>query len=578
MAAAELDKKEATAFLEAACADDEALRLEVESLLAHHVPETLLVDDPKLADTGQLVRPAFDGELLETPGGTTGTDLPRKTSDKVNEPERFAPGTIIAGRYRILGLLGRGGMGEVYRADDLRLEQPVALKFLAKSRSADEEWLARFHGEVRLARRVTHANVNRVYDIGEADGEVFLSMEFVDGENLASLLRRIGRLPIERALRMARELCAGLGAAHDQGVLHRDLKPANVMVDGLGHVRIMDFGIAVAKSDSATVGPAGTLAYMAPELFEGGEASVASDIYSLGVVLYEMVTGKLPFDRTRKPEPSALSPISIAATENVTPQLERVIRRCLAPDPQDRPRSIYAVLSAIPGGDALAAAVASGETPSPEMVAAAAEEPADRRSLVALLMVAVLALGGRFLTRRPDHAPAASRSGEAACRPRRSGGGTADTTGTQISAARQCQWLHHRSGLLGLRGETSGSAPGRSAQRLLLVSSGGSASSSSAAAGRNHVASPPATRRRHEHRAPGRQRPASATGRLPTKYSAATVRRTAEANRLVRCLRRRRARSGGLRIGRPDCAATYVRRRSRRMEMPRRFGISAATD
>ena len=294
MAAAELEEKEAAAFLEAACADDEELRREVESLLAHHRPETLLVDDPGLAETGQFVRPDFEAEFPETPGGTTSTDPPRKPAKQKDVPEHFEPGTIVAGRYRILGLLGRGGMGEVYRADDLRLEQQVALKFLARSRVADEEWLARFHGEVRLARRVTHPNVNRVYDIGEADGEVFLSMEYVDGENLGSLLKRIGRLPIERALRMARELCAGLGAAHDQGVLHRDLKPANVMVDGLGHARIMDFGIAVAKSDTASVGTAGTPAYMAPELFEGVEASVASDVYSLGVVLFEMVTGRLP--------------------------------------------------------------------------------------------------------------------------------------------------------------------------------------------------------------------------------------------------------------------------------------------
>ena len=397
MAAAELDEQEAATFLDVACAGDEALRQEVESLLAHRRPETLLVDDPALAETDQLVRPVWDAEPLETPEGTTSTDPPRGPAKREAEPDRFEPGTIVAGRYRILGLLGRGGMGEVYRADDLRLEQPVALKFLARSRSADEEWLARFHGEVRLARRVTHPNVNRVYDIGEADGEVFLSMEYVDGENLGSLLRRIGRLPIERALRMARELCTGLGAAHDQGVLHRDLKPANVMIDGLGHVRIMDFGIAVAKSDAAGVRPAGTPAYMAPELFEGGEASVKSDIYSLGVVLYEMVTGKLPHSAAEGTDSSVTAALPAAATETVTPQLERVIRRCLAPDPQDRPNSTYSVLSAIPGGDALAAAVAAGKTPSPEMVAAAAEPPASRKAIMAMAVATIVGLIAVFL-------------------------------------------------------------------------------------------------------------------------------------------------------------------------------------
>ncbi len=391
MAAAELDARQVAAFLAAACADDESLRREVESLLAHHRPETLLVDDTQEAGAGQLVRPALDGELLDTPGGTTSTDPPQARNRSADaEPERFPPGTILAGRYRMLGLLGKGGMGEVYRADDLRLDQPVALKFLTRSRSADEEWLARFHGEVRLARRVTHPNVNRVYDIGEADGQVFLSMEYVDGENLASLLRRIGRLPIEKALPVARELCAGLGAAHDQGVLHRDLKPANVMIDGLGHARITDFGIAVAKSDTGTASPAGTPAYMAPELINGGEASVASDIYSLGVVLHEMVTGKLPHG------PGGWTDSS-SASDGIELRLERVLRRCLAPDPHDRPRSTYAVLAEIPGGDALAAAVAAGQTPSPEMVAAAAEEPADRRSIVALLAAAVIGLAVVFL-------------------------------------------------------------------------------------------------------------------------------------------------------------------------------------
>ncbi len=386
MAAVELDPGQAAAFLAAACGDDEALRRELESLLAHHRPVTLLVDDPQEAEAGQLVRPALNGELLDTSNGTTGTDPPTATKHSAEvEPERFPPGTIVAGRYRMLGLLGKGGMGEVYRADDFRLGQPVALKFLTRSRSADDDWLARFHEEVRLARRVTHPNVNRVYDIGEADGEVFLSMEYVDGENLSSLLRRIGRLPIEKALPVARELCAGLGAAHDQGVLHRDLKPANVMIDGLGHVRIMDFGIAVARCDSDTARPAGTPAYMAPELLGGGKASVASDIYALGMVLHETVTGRLPQDR----DGPAHWP---SGSDEVEPRLEQVIRRCLARDPQDRPSSVYAVLAAIPGGDALAAAVAAGQTPSPEMVAAAAEKPADRRSIVALLAAAVLGL------------------------------------------------------------------------------------------------------------------------------------------------------------------------------------------
>src|SRR5918995_2903489 len=140
------------------------------------------------------------------------------------DDSRFAAGTILADRYRIVGLLGKGGMGEVYRADDLKLSQPVALKFLPDSYLSDGAALARFHREVRVARQVSHRNVCRVYDIGEIDGRHFLSMEFIKGEELSSFMRRIGRLPQDKAIQIARQICAGLAAAHDAGVLHRDLK------------------------------------------------------------------------------------------------------------------------------------------------------------------------------------------------------------------------------------------------------------------------------------------------------------------------------------------------------------------
>ena len=166
-------------------------------------------------------------------------------------------------------------MGEVYRADDLKLGQAVALKFLPKAVSGDEALLARFHAEVRLARQVSHPNVCRIYDIGEIEGRHFLSMEYVDGEDLASLLKRIGHLPVQKAVDIARQLCAGLHAAHEKGVLHRDLKPANVMLDGRGRVRITDFGLAVAAEEAASVGEvSGTPAYMAPEQLAGKPASV----------------------------------------------------------------------------------------------------------------------------------------------------------------------------------------------------------------------------------------------------------------------------------------------------------------
>ena len=294
---------------------------------------------------------------------------------------RFVPGTILAERYRIVGLLGRGGMGEVYRADDLKLSHPVALKFLPNHLLTDGAALARFHREVRVARQVSHPNVCRVYDIGEIDGQHFLSMEFIKGEELSSLLRRIGRLPSDKATEIARQLCAGLAAAHNTGVLHRDLKPANVMIDENGNVRLTDFGIAglVEEVRSEEV-RAGTPAYMSPEQLAGNELTVKSDIYSLGLVLYEVFTGKKAFDAPtlgqlldlRKGDTTPTTPSALV--KEIDPLVERVILRCLQKDLDKRPESALQVAAALPGGDPLAAALAAGETPSPEMVAASTRE------------------------------------------------------------------------------------------------------------------------------------------------------------------------------------------------------------
>jgi serine/threonine-protein kinase len=288
----------------------------------------------------------------------------------------FTPGAILANRYRIIGLLGRGGMGEVYRADDLKLGQPVALKFLPRDLAGDPVRRERFIGEVRIARQVSHPNLCRVYDIGEFDDQYFLTMEYIDGEDLASLLRRIGFLHGQKALDIARQLCAGLAAAHDKGVLHRDLKPANVMIDGRGRVRITDFGLALAAHDSQPGEEMlGTPAYMAPEQLAGQGATTRSDIHALGLVLYELYTGRRTFNaqslaelRAEKAGDTPVAPSEIA--RDMDPVVERVIMRCLERDPRLRPSSAAQVAAALPGGDPLAAALAAGETPSPEMVAA----------------------------------------------------------------------------------------------------------------------------------------------------------------------------------------------------------------
>ncbi len=283
---------------------------------------------------------------------------------------------LVAGRYRIISLLGRGGMGEVYRADDLSLGQAVALKFLPEA-ATDEQTLERFRNEVRIARRISHPNVCRVYDIGQSDNQVFLSMEYIDGEDLSSLLRRIGRLPPDKALEIARKICAGLAAAHDKGVLHRDLKPSNIMLDGRGEILIMDFGLAGLAHEIEDV-RSGTPAYMALEQLAGKEVTARSDIYSLGLVLYELFTGKPAYQGYTRDEIMRIRRTSAphrpsTLVRDMDPTVERAILRCLAEAPEDRPSTALMVAAALPGGDPLAAALAAGETPSPQLVAAAGE-------------------------------------------------------------------------------------------------------------------------------------------------------------------------------------------------------------
>jgi tRNA A-37 threonylcarbamoyl transferase component Bud32 len=325
------------------------------------------------------------------------------TSSGAIDHGRFPPGTLLGGRYRIVGRLGKGGMGEVYRADDLKLGQQVALKFLPPDVDRDAVRLSQLHSEVRMARQVSHPNVCRVYDIDEVEGHTFLSMEFVDGEDLATLLRRIGRFNEERGIEIARQMCAGLAAAHQRGVIHRDFKPANVMIDRAGSVRITDFGLAGSPGETIA---AGTPAYMAPEQLAGGAVTAASDVYALGLVLYELFTGKRAIEAgtlaelIRRREQDDLVPPS-AITRDISPEVDRVVLRCLALEPVSRPSSALAVSAALPGGDPLAAALAAGETPSPEMVAAAGETSGLSRaaglSLLAFIVFGLIATAVIFM-------------------------------------------------------------------------------------------------------------------------------------------------------------------------------------
>ena len=355
----------------------------------------------------------FDGETIAPPAptprkpATTPTPSRSPRSTRVPDPltssdsiggGRFTPGQILAERYRIVALAGRGGMGEVFRAEDLTLGQIVAMKFLPEKLSQDDAALSRFHAEVRNARQVSHPNVCRVFDIGETDGTLFLTMEYVDGEDLASVVRRIGRLSPDKATEIARQICAGLAAAHERGVIHRDLKPANVMLDGAGKIRITDFGLAgLAASLKSEDARAGTPAYMAPEQLAGKEVTTKSDIYSLGLILYEILTGKRAFEASSLQELVRLresGTITNPSTlvRDLDPLIERVILRCLEADPDKRPASALQVAAALPGGDPLAAALAAGETPSPQMVAAAGSTEGIKPWL-GLTLVATVLLG-----------------------------------------------------------------------------------------------------------------------------------------------------------------------------------------
>ncbi len=378
-AASELEPSERKEFLEKVCKQDNDLRREVEKLLASFDNAESFMEKPAAAEAASM----FEEKKTLIANQTTG-DLSNG---------KLVAGTVLASRYRILGLVGRGGMGEVYQAEDIKLSQIVALKFLPDKLQKDSSALARFHSEVRVARQVSHPNVCRVFDIGEIDGRHFLSMEYVDGDDLSSLLRRVGRLTSERAIEISRQLCAGLSAIHKAGILHRDFKPANVIIDSKGKARITDFGIAgleaeVAKDELRV----GTPAYMSPEQITGKDVSQKSDIYALGLVLYEIFTGKQAFSADSLPElirkQQSETPTNPSEyVKDIDPLVESVIAQCLEKNPKDRPISALHVAMALPGGNPLQVALEAGETPSPEMVAASPKKGALKPQIAAACLI-----------------------------------------------------------------------------------------------------------------------------------------------------------------------------------------------
>jgi len=249
--------------------------------------------------------------------------------------------TVAGGRYRLERTLGHGGMASVYLAQDSELERSVAVKILAQHLAADDTLRRRFVRESRLAARLAHPNVVSVFDAGEDDGVPFIVMEYVEGETVADLLLRRGKLPPAEAVEIVIQACAGLEHAHRAGLVHRDVKPQNVLVTPDGTVKVADFGIAWA-AESTRLTEAGTLlgtaAYLAPEQTADGEITPATDVYSLGVVLYELLAGRPPYVVESVADlaaPRTLPP----PLANVPPGLEQAVFQALAPDPAARPQS-----------------------------------------------------------------------------------------------------------------------------------------------------------------------------------------------------------------------------------------------
>lgn len=379
-AALELAPEDRSAFINAACGNDDSLRRDVEALLAVDEEAGSFIEAPAYA----VAASSLPGQYAQSPPGKT------------------------IGHYQIVSFLGKGGMGEVYRARDLKLDRTVALKILPEAMSVDEERMRRFVREAKAASALNHPNVAHIYEIGEADGVSFIAMEYVDGQTLAA---KIDGEPLEtdEIVEIGAQIADALDEAHGKGITHRDIKPANVMLTPRGQVKMLDFGLAkiarpteqsvagdiitMAKTAPGVV--MGAVPYMSPEQALGREADHRSDLFSLGVALYEMATGRMPFpgsnpseilDRILHSQPEAMARFNY----NLPAELEGIVRKCLEKERERRYQSAREVLVDLRN--------LKRDSRSSPLTAAKVKNPSlSRRRFLITLALALLALAGLAL-------------------------------------------------------------------------------------------------------------------------------------------------------------------------------------
>jgi len=309
-------------------------------------------------ESATILDPALDPEATQAViGGTTGWSVPAKEAGATDASSPIQPGMVLGERYEILKRLGEGGMGAVYKARDRELERLVALKIIRPDLAGNPEILKRFKQELILARQVTHKNVIRIFDLAMADGRKFITMDYVEGRDLKSVLVEHGRLQAEEAVPIIQQVCRGLEAAHSEGVVHRDLKPQNIMVDADGRVWVMDFGLARSMETAGitrTGALMGTPDYMSPEQARGEKVDARSDLFSLGIIFYELLTGRLPFHADtlmatllKRVQEKAIPPAVL--NPDIPAHINRVVMKCLEADVARRYQAIGEILADLAG-------------------------------------------------------------------------------------------------------------------------------------------------------------------------------------------------------------------------------------